>query len=54
MYPMIHNPYLHIYLENFNRKEVPDQLIFRNRFLAINTDGEPSNQDATIAKKLIT
>ena len=38
----MHNQYLHIYLENFNRKEIPDQITFRNRFVAINIDGEPS------------
>ena len=52
--PIIHNPYLHIYLENFNRKEVPDQLIYGNKFVAINIDGEPSNQDAITVKKQIT
>ena len=49
--PMIHNPYLHIYLENFNRKEVPDQIIFRNRFIAINIDGEPTKTRCNYCKK---
>ena len=40
--PIIHNPNLHIYLENFNRKEIPDQITFRNRFVAVNIDGKPS------------
>ena len=39
--PIIHNSYLHICLENFSRKEIPDQIIFKNRFVAINIDGEP-------------
>ena len=51
---MIHNPYLHIYLKNFNRKKVPDQIIFRNRFVAINTDGEPPKPRCNCCKKLIT
>ena len=37
---LIHNPYLHLYMENFNRKEIPDSLNFRNRFIAVNIDGE--------------
>ena len=49
--PMIHNPYLHIYMENFNRKEAPDQLIFRNQFVAINTDGEPPKPRCNYCKK---
>ena len=40
--PIIHNPYLQIYLKNFNRKETPDQITFRNRFIAVNIDGEPT------------
>ena len=27
-------------MENFNRKEIPDFLNFRNRFIAVNIDGE--------------
>ena len=49
--PMIHNPYLHIYIENFNRKEVPDQLIFKNRFIAINIDGKPAKPRCNYCKK---
>ena len=49
--PMIHNPYLHIYTENFNRKEVPDQIIFRNRFIAINIDGKPTKTRCNYCKK---
>ena len=49
--PMIYNPYLHIYIENFSRKEVPDQLIFRNRFIAINIDGKPAKPRCNYCKK---
>ena len=49
--PLIHNPYLHIYLENFNRNEVPDQIIFRNRFVAINIDGEQPKPRCNYCKK---
>ena len=38
--PLIHNPYLHLYMENFNRKEIPDSLNFRNRFIAVSIDGK--------------
>ena len=48
---MIHNPYLHLYLENFNRKEVRDQIVFRNRFIAINIDGESTKARCNYCKK---
>ena len=38
--PLIRNPYLHLFFENFNRKSIPDSLNFRNRFVSINIDGE--------------
>ena len=49
--PIIHNPYLHLYLENFNCKEIPDQIVFRNRFIAINIDGEPNKPRCNYCKK---
>ena len=48
---MIHNPYLYIYIKNFNRKEVPDQLIFRNRFVAININGDPAKPRCNYCKR---
>ena len=43
--PLIHNPYLHLYIENFKRKNIPDSIIFRNRFISVNIDGEaPKNR----------
>ena len=39
--PLIRNPYLHLYLENFNRKTIPDSISFRNRYISINIDGKP-------------
>ena len=39
-YPVIHNPYLHFFIENFKRKNVPDALIFRNKFISVSVDGE--------------
>ena len=48
--PMIHNPYL-LYIENFNRKEVSDQLIFGNRFIAINIDGDPAKPRCNYCKR---
>ena len=38
--PLIHNPYLHLYLENFKRKSTPDSINFRGRFISVNIDGE--------------
>ena len=49
--PLIHNPYLHLSLENFNHKEVPDQILFRNRFIAVNIDGEPNKIRCNYCKK---
>ena len=40
-----------VYLENFNRKEVPDQIVFRNRFIAINIDGESTKARCNYCKK---
>ena len=31
--PVIHNPYLHLFIENFKRNNAPDALIFRNRLI---------------------
>ena len=49
--PLIHNPYLHLYIENFKRKNLPDSIIFRNRFISVNIDGKALKKEATIAKK---
>ena len=43
--PLIQNPYLHLYIENFKRKNIPDSIIFKNRFILFNIDGEaPKNR----------
>ena len=39
--PLIHNPYLHLYIEEFKRKNVPDTIFFSSRFITVNIDGEP-------------
>ena len=39
--PLIRNPYLHLYLKNFNRKTIPDSISFRNRYISVNIDEEP-------------
>ena len=39
--PIIHNPYLHLFIQNFKRNNVPDALVFRNRFISVSVDGEP-------------
>ena len=49
--PLIHNSYLHLYIENFNHKEIPDQFVFRNRFIAVNVDGEPIKTRCNYCKK---
>ena len=49
--PLIHNPYLHLYFENFNRNEIPDQIVFRNRFIAVNVDGELYKSRCNYCKK---
>ena len=43
--PLIHNPYLQLYIEKFKRKNMLDSIIFRNRFISVNIDGEaPKNR----------
>ena len=42
--PIILNHYLHLFIENFNRKNVPDALIFRNRFISVSVDGKPQKE----------
>ena len=49
--PLIHNSYLHLYIENFNHKEILDQFVFRNRFIAVNVDGEPIKTRCNYCKK---
>ena len=39
-YPVIHNPYLHFFIQNFKRKNVPDALMFRNKFISVSVDSE--------------
>ena len=51
---MPHNPYLHLFIENFNRKNVPDALIFRNRFISVSVDDESQKEDVIIVKQLLT
>ena len=38
-------------MENFNRKEIPDSLNFRNRFIAVNLDGEISKERCNYCKE---
>ena len=49
---LVYNPYLHFYIENFNRKEIPDPLSFRNRFIAVNIDGEIPKQRCNYCKEI--
>ena len=39
--PYYLQPPFHLYLENCNRKAIPDSINFRNRYIAVNLDGEP-------------
>ena len=48
---MIHNPYLHLFIENFKRKEVPDSITFRNRFIAVNIEGKAPKERCKYCKK---
>ena len=47
---MPHNPYLHLFIENFKRKNVPETLIFRNRFVSVSVDGEPQKERCNYCK----
>ena len=48
--PIIHNPYFHLLIENFKRKNVSDALIFRNRFISVGVDGEPQKERCNYCK----
>ena len=48
--PIIHNPYFHLFIENFKRKDVPDALIFRNRCISVSADGEPQKERSNYCK----
>ena len=48
--PLIHNPYLHLYIEDFKRKNVPDTITFRNRYIIVNIDGEPPKERCNYCK----
>ena len=47
---LMHNPYLHLYIEEFKRKNVPDTIIFRNRFIIVNIDGESPKERCNYCK----
>ena len=49
-YPLIHNPYLHLYIKEFKRKNVPDTILFRSRFITVNIDGEPPKDRCNYCK----
>ena len=38
--PLIHDPYLHLFIKNFKRKNISDSIIFNNRFILVNIDDE--------------
>ena len=43
--PLTHNPYLHLFIKNFKRKNIPNSITFRSRFISVNIDGEsPKNR----------
>ena len=48
--PLIRNPYLHIYLENLKRREIPDSINFRHRYIAVNIDGENAKDRCNYCK----
>ena len=41
---LIYNPYLHLFIENFKKKNMPDALMFRNKFISISVDGKPQKE----------
>ena len=45
--PLIHNPYLHLYLENFKKKTTPDSINF-----SVNIDGETPKVHCNYCKKM--
>ena len=45
--PLIRNPYLHLFFENFNRKFIPDSLNFRNQSILME---RPLNLDVIIVR----
>ena len=48
--PLICNPYLHIYLANFKRREIPDSINFRHRYIAVNVDGKNPKERCNYCK----
>ena len=40
----IHNPYLHLYIENLKQSAIPDAINFRNRYISVTIDGEEPKQ----------
>ena len=42
--PSIHNPYLHLYIENLKKSAIPDAINFRNRYISVTIDGEEPKQ----------
>ena len=42
--PSIHNPYLHVYIENLKKSAIPDAINFRNRYISVTIDGEEPKQ----------
>ena len=49
--PAIHNPYLHLYIENLKKSAIPDAINFRNRYISVTIDGEEPKQRCVYCKE---
>ena len=49
--PSIHNPYLHLYIENLKKSAIPDTINFRNRYISVTIDGEQPKTRCSYCKE---
>ena len=49
--PSIHNPYLHLYIENLEKSAIPDAINFRNRFISVTIDSKEPKQRCGYCKE---
>ena len=52
-FPSIHNPYLHLYIENLKKSAIPDTINFRNIYIFVTVDREQPKSRCSYCKKLI-